>query len=104
MEYCNALPTLVIPESVKTIKGYVFYSCDNLTEIVIPKNVEYIGEYTFYECDKLIKVVFEDTEGWSYYNYHQKVGSISSGKLSDYSTAANYLRKTYDGYFWKKIK
>lgn len=81
------LVEVTIPASVKTIGGYVFYSCENiekvtfedgsslteigayafkdlflLSEIIIPSEVMTIGEGAFEDCHVLTSVTFESTD------------------------------------------
>jgi len=42
-----------IPSSVKEIKNYAFYNCDNLTKILLPENLEIIGDSAIFYCDGL---------------------------------------------------
>ncbi len=43
----------IIPESVKSINGNVFYDCQRLTSISIPTNINNVSSNNFYHCDKL---------------------------------------------------
>ncbi len=44
---CDAMTSVVLPATLKTINEYAFYSCDRLTEVAIPASVETIGNYAF---------------------------------------------------------
>lgn len=50
---CNALTSITIPDSVKSIGGYAFKDCSGLTSITIPDSVTGIGGYAFDNCDSL---------------------------------------------------
>ena len=54
--------TLVIPETVKTIRSYAFSGLTTLKEITITENVESIGAYAFYNCSGLETVNFNTTK------------------------------------------
>ena len=97
---------LVIPDSVKEIKGYAFSGCTGLTSVTIPDSVTSIGSYAFRDCNKLTSVVFEDTEGWqvSASIHFSSYTSLSSADLADASTAARYLKSSYDYYYWRKVE
>ncbi len=62
---------LVIPDTVKEIKGYAF--CGNsFTNITIPNSVTSIGDYAFYDCTSLKSITIGNS-----------VTSIGSGAFSD---------------------
>ena len=50
-----------IPDSVTTIGGYVFYSCDSLTSVTIPDSVKTIGNGAFGYCTSLESVTIGDS-------------------------------------------
>lgn len=52
-ENCNAITTVIIPDSVKTIDSHAFYGCSELTKIVIPDSATGIGIEAFSGCSGL---------------------------------------------------
>lgn len=46
----------VIPDGVKSIRGFAFEFLDGLSSITIPDGVTSIGEYAFYDCEGLTSV------------------------------------------------
>ena len=74
-----------------------FDYCSSLTSINIPNNVTSIGRNAFHGCSSLTKVTFENPNEWKCVNT-----SYNLYNLSDASTAAEYLTKTYCGYDWKR--
>ena len=101
---CDSLTSIVIGDSVTSIGSYAFAYCTSLTNIEIPNSVTSIGSYAFYGCSSLTNVVFENPNGWWRASYSNATSgtSISSSYLSKPSTAATYLKSTYDDYYWKR--
>lgn len=52
----TSIKSLTIPEGVKRIEYYTFYSCDSLKTVTLPDGLEYIGNYAFYYCGNLESV------------------------------------------------
>ena len=52
---------LVIPNSVTSIKNYVFYDCSGLTSVTIPNSVTSIGNDAFYGCSGLTSVTIPNS-------------------------------------------
>jgi len=50
-----------IPDSVTTIKDYVFRGCTSLTSVTIPDSVTSIGNDAFYGCTSLTSVTIPDS-------------------------------------------
>lgn len=46
----------IIPDGVKEIEDFAFFSCARLSSITIPDEVEYIGNWSFGNCKKLVSV------------------------------------------------
>jgi len=49
--YGSYITNVSIPNNLKTIGNYAFYSCSRLLSITIPNGVETIGDYAFLLCD-----------------------------------------------------
>ena len=101
--WCDSLTSVEIGDSVTTIGNEAFAGCSSLTSVVIPDSVTSIGNGAFWGCLKLTSATFKNTSGWKY------ASSITStywysipSTLANKSTAAEYLRNTYSGYYWKK--
>ena len=59
-EMCKALKSLIIPNSVTHIDGWVFH-CSNLESVEIPNSVTSIGETAFAECHSLTNIVIPNS-------------------------------------------
>ena len=57
---CSALKSIIIPDSVTSIEGYVFSGCTSLESANIPSSVTVIGDSMFYECSKLTSITIPD--------------------------------------------
>ena len=68
---------LVTPDTVTSIRSFVFYGCTSLTKIVISDNVTRIGMWAFYKCTGLASIVIPDS-----------VTSIDYRAFSDYDAGA----------------
>ena len=84
-----------------SIGDRAFYGCSSLTSIEIPSSVTSIGYLAFYDCNSLTSVIFEDPNGWEV-GYRGDRKDLSATDLSDPSTAARYLKDTYNGRYWEK--
>ena len=57
--YCTSLKSIVIPDSVESIGNGAFYSCTSLESITIPDSVKSIGDDAFWNCKSLNEVIFK---------------------------------------------
>lgn len=53
---CKKLSSIVLPESLESLKEYTFSHCESLTSITIPKQITEIKEYTFWNCKSLTSI------------------------------------------------
>ena len=121
---CYSLTSVVIGDGVTSIGDCAFASCytltnvtlgDNVTSIgqaaftgvplasiAIPSSVTSIGYQAFYACTSLTNAIFINPNGWWYASSTDATSGtdISTDDLSDSFTAAQYLRKTYNYYYW----
>jgi len=52
---CINLKEIHLPDSLKSIGGYVFEGCSSLVEIHLPDSLKSIGRYAFKGCSSLVK-------------------------------------------------
>ena len=52
----SAIKRITIPESVETLRDYVFYDCANLEEVVVLGDTKDIGSRVFYGCSENLVV------------------------------------------------
>lgn len=100
---CVTLTDVTLSTGLKTIGTYAFGQCYELISIKIPATVTEIGLCAFNSCMKLRSVQFEDPDGWKI----TKGGNhpetpLSASSLLELPTAASYLRKDYDAYYWRR--
>ncbi len=58
---CQALETVILPESIDTIMLGAFSGCTSLQSIVIPKNVKRLTNYDFADCTSLTSITIPET-------------------------------------------
>lgn len=56
---CSGVTKIILPDSIKTIENYAFFSCGML-EISIPASVSTIGASAFYGCKALKKLALPE--------------------------------------------
>ena len=102
--YCTGLTSVTIPDGVTRIGSYAFRECSGLTSVTIGAGVTSIGYRAFFACYDLTSVTFEETSGWFVSGSSSATSgtNISASRLSDKSTAAEYLTDTYYNYYWKR--
>ena len=59
--YNRALTSVIIPDSVNTIKKQAFDSCGSITALTIGTGVETIEDYAFRECTKLSSITIPNS-------------------------------------------
>ena len=93
---CYNLTSLTIPSTVTSIGDYAFSTCYGLAKITIPSAVTSIGNYAFSSCAGLKEIHFQSasppTVGASTFSSISPdlVIYVPTGKLADYTGAANY--------------
>ena len=61
---CNAVTSIVIPDTVEVIGTNAFYQCTGLTTIIIGRGVSFIGVDAFKECKSLERLIVKDLLKW----------------------------------------
>ena len=56
---CSSVTKIILPDSIKTIESYAFFSC-GILEISIPTSVSTIGASAFYGCKALKKLALPE--------------------------------------------
>ena len=95
-EYNKTLKSVVVGDSVLSIKGDMFNGCWNLTSIKIGKNVSRIGD-AFDNCSSLKEIIFEDGEDPLFLDYQWYSSSgIGSGIFNNCPLKKVYIGRTLD--------
>lgn len=77
--YCSGLTSVTIGNSVTTIGEGAFYGCERLTAVIIPNSVTSIGKYAFGECNlKEVEIHAKTIESW-FKDFHS-IQKITLGK------------------------
>lgn len=112
--YCENLQSITLNENLTELKAYIFVGCPSLKSITIPANIKLIEAYTFASAyiedmeeanaDIYIEEVnLAEPENWKIYSVSGvELPNIDYSPLSDKSTAALWLTKTYIERDWKK--
>lgn len=101
--FCSKLTSLDLPSSVSEIGGLAFAGT-GLTSITIPRLTIKIDTGAF-RIDTLTSAVFEETLGWEVSRDKDFTSPIelSSGELSNPTTAASYLAGgRYTLFYWRR--
>lgn len=100
---CTKLAVVTLPAGLRTIGVYAFGQCHELISIKIPATVTEIELCAFDSCAKLRSAQFENPDGWT---VRKGDGDpeipLSASSLLELPTAASFLRKDYDAYYWKR--
>ena len=101
---CTGLTSVTVGGGVTRIGDEAFRNCSGLTSVTMGDGVTSIGSYAFWGCT-VTSAIFKDTEGWqvSRNSDFSSYTSLASTDLADASTAAEYLRSRYNGYYWRKV-
>ncbi len=54
--YCYRLTSVVLPQTVTSIKRHAFRYCVYMTSIRLPENLESIGQQAFWQCERLTSI------------------------------------------------
>lgn len=105
---CTQLETLILPNSVKTIRRNAFEECGALENIVFPTSVERLEEGSFNKCEALKcvtflypSVTFGDTDGATdmekvfSLDVIKNSGVVFHGRAATYNRIVNKLNKRY---------
>jgi hypothetical protein len=95
--YLNDAPLtdLVIPDSVKIIKPYVFDGFKSITSVHIPASVDSIGYDAFKGCTSITKVSTDDVASWC--GIHFGPTTLLNGVLLNLSNPVYYSENLYIG-------
>lgn len=77
---CQALSSVVFPESLEKIGALAFYQCHSLHRVVLPKSVSIVGAEAFACCRGLREAVIEGNiaeGGRNIFAYSEKLKSLS---------------------------
>ncbi len=79
----NEMTTIVIPESITSIREKAFSGCNSLSNVQIPNSVTIIDDSAFYRCSSLTSIVIPDSVtsiGWRAFAFCESVTSVTIGK------------------------
>lgn len=59
--FCELIPKLIIPNSVKSLKNHAFYGCRTVSSVAMGNSITNIGIYVFDWCTSLKSVYLPET-------------------------------------------
>lgn len=80
------LRKVILPDTIKEIRGQVFKNDFSLNTVNIPKNLEYLGGGAFYNCTSITSIVLPDTLTHLGGESFKNAGSLETIKLSENMT------------------
>ena len=90
----SSLSGITIPDSVTSIWGWAFYSCNNLTRVTIPSSITYIGTSAFSSCASLTAITvdalnsaYSSVDGVLFNHSQTTLIQCPGGKAGSYSIA-----------------
>ena len=91
-EGCSGITSITIPETVTSIGEQSFHGCSGFTTLTIPESVKSIGSYAFWQCSSLTSVnsdilsPFAIPNAFDSYVYGSATLYIHAGTLSKYQS------------------
>ena len=99
---CDTITSIILPESLESIKSYAFNNCSALTSITIPDSVTTIGDYAFWDCDSLTSVYCKATTppslGYNVFDYNHSSRKIyvPAESVQAYRRAGGWMVYAFD--------
>lgn len=90
--YNTDIYSIVLPETIDTIRGHAFESCTNLHKIQMSKKLKYIGASAFSECNSLEAVDLPESVTYIGSNafFNCRNAKITLGSNVDYVGSASF--------------
>ena len=97
---CFGLTSVTIPNSVTSIESYAFWGCPGLTSVIIPDNVTYLGERAFQSCPGLTSATIGNSvkriEKYAFANCRELLDVYCYAEKAPY-TGDNVFENSYIG-------
>ena len=78
-QFCMALTSVLIPDSVTIIRDGVFYYCQSMGSVTIPDSVTSIGDFAFDGCTGLASMTFSGKDKATVQNMANYSWELKSG-------------------------
>ena len=97
----NSAVTLTLPNAVKDIADYAFYTNKNLVTLKLTPNVKSIGEYAFYDCNNLsgvdVPASVSHIGDWAFAASEKVIMHVYSDSYAENYAKTNEIRYDYLG-------
>lgn len=102
LENCTALSSVSFSEHVSMIEMFVFRGCTSLKTITFPSRMAYIFEGAF--TNSGLTTAYFPTTSWGVSDTAGEIDEVLPPEdVANPTTAATYLRETYNNKYWQKI-